>query len=97
MTKILYMEIPVQILDTLILSRLFYPDRFGGHSLKAWGRELGYKKIDYRQLCIDKGYIAKNAEKGEEFKEFHKEMIEYCETNVEVTEKIFKSLSTDYK
>ncbi len=87
---------PVQILDTLILSRLFYPDRFGGHSLKAWGERLGYKKIDYRQLCIDKGYIAKNAEKGEEFKEFHKEMIEYCETDVEVTEKIFKSLSTDY-
>lgn len=35
---------PSQILDTLILSRLFSPVREGGHSLEAWGRKLGVFK-----------------------------------------------------
>lgn len=30
--------IPVKITDTLIRSRLFNPDRYGGHSLDAWGK-----------------------------------------------------------
>ena len=56
-----------KITDTLILSRLLYPDRFGGHSLEVWGERVGQSKIDFRQVCIDKGYIPKNAEKGAEF------------------------------
>lgn len=31
----------VKITDTLIRSRLFNPDRYGGHSLDAWGKKLG--------------------------------------------------------
>jgi DNA polymerase I len=34
-------------LDTLVLSRLANPSREGGHSLKAWGVELGFPKGDY--------------------------------------------------
>ena len=34
-------------LDTLVLSRLANPSREGGHSLKAWGVELGFPKDDY--------------------------------------------------
>jgi DNA polymerase I len=34
-------------LDTLVLSRLANPPREGGHSLKAWGAELGFPKGDY--------------------------------------------------
>ena len=34
-------------LDTLVLSRLANPSREGGHSLKAWGAELGFPKGDY--------------------------------------------------
>lgn len=30
--------------DTLVLSRLLYPDRPGGHSLESWGERLGYQK-----------------------------------------------------
>lgn len=33
--------------DTLILSKLFNPDRANGHSLDAWGERLGYKKYKY--------------------------------------------------
>lgn len=33
------------IVDTLILSRMFNPDRDGGHSLEAWGRRLGRSKV----------------------------------------------------
>ena len=37
--------------DTLVLSRLFNPDRSGGHSLGAWGERLGYGKIDFNK-CL---------------------------------------------
>ncbi len=33
--------------DTLLISRLTYPDRDGGHSLDAWGKRLGLHKGDY--------------------------------------------------
>lgn len=37
-------EIPVQIIDTFVLSRELNPDRLGGHSLKAWQeRVTGHK------------------------------------------------------
>ena len=36
---------PDQVLDTLVLSQLFYPIR-DGHSLKAWGERLGFPKGD---------------------------------------------------
>lgn len=41
---------PVQIVDTLLWSRLFYPDRFGGHSLGSWGKTLGDFKGDFKEF-----------------------------------------------
>ena len=35
------------IIDTLVLSRLFNPTRDGGHSLETWGYKLGYPKIEF--------------------------------------------------
>ena len=35
------------ILDTLVLSRLFNPTREGGHSLEKWGFRLGFNKINF--------------------------------------------------
>ncbi len=73
----LYGPIDTPVYDTLIVSRLMYPDRknhpFGGNSLKAWGEYLKFPKTDY-----DLG-----------FNEFHPEMIKYCEQDVLVTEQIF--------
>ena len=34
--------------DTLVVSRLLEPTREGGHSLDAWGKELGVQKLDYK-------------------------------------------------
>ena len=36
-----------EILDTLVLSRLFNPDRKTGHKLGDWGRVLHYPKIEF--------------------------------------------------
>lgn len=35
------------ITDTLLWSKLLEPDRFLGHSLKAWGKRLGNDKIEF--------------------------------------------------
>ena len=37
----------IEVLDTLVLSRLFNPVREGGHSLEAWGYKLRFPKIDF--------------------------------------------------
>lgn len=36
-----------RITDTLVYSRLLYPDRPGGHSLRAWGERLGEDKGEF--------------------------------------------------
>ena len=36
-----------RVLDTLILSQLLRPDRYGGHSLDAWGERVGRKKPEH--------------------------------------------------
>ena len=62
--------------DTLIISRLMYPDRqdhpLGSNSLKAWGEYLGCPKADF-----------------EDFSMLTEEMVRYCKQDVKVTVKIF--------
>jgi len=36
-----------ELIDTLVLSRLFNPNRDGGHSLGSWGFRLGLSKIEF--------------------------------------------------
>lgn len=81
-----------KITDTLILSRLFYPDRFGGHSLEVWGERVGENKIDFRQVCIDKGYITKQSEKGAEFQFYSEEMLTYCIQDTKTNGKVYEAL-----
>ena len=38
---------PKTAIDTLVMSRLFFPDRPGGHSLGSWGVRLGCHKGDF--------------------------------------------------
>lgn len=35
------------LIDTLVLSRLFNPTQEGGHSLEAWGLRLGFPKVEH--------------------------------------------------
>tara|TARA_B100001059_G_scaffold226312_1_gene254520 strand:+ start:8538 stop:10220 length:1683 start_codon:yes stop_codon:yes gene_type:complete len=41
-----------RVLDTLVLSRLFHPDREGGHSLAVWGMHLGFPKGDHSEWDV---------------------------------------------
>lgn len=83
----------VTLIDTLILSRLFNPDRQNGHSLESWGYRTGMKlKTEFRKICIEKGYIAKDSPKGEEFKKYVPEMLDYCIDDTEVNRNAFLAL-----
>ena len=77
MIERIYGPIETDTFDTLIVSRLMYPDRMnhplGGNSLKCWGIALGCHKIEY-ELGFDR---------------YCPEMLEYCEQDVAVTREIF--------
>lgn len=87
----------VTFVDTLIISRLFNPSRFGGHSLGKWGERLGEPKTDFRQICIDKGYIDKDSPKGTEFRAFCPEMVSYCTQDTITNDKLLSHLSVEKK
>ena len=72
-----------QAVDTLILSRLFNPVIDGGHSLKAWGKRLGYDKMEFDVTDFDAGYT--------------EEMAEYCERDVLVLEKLHEYLLAQFR
>lgn len=85
-----------RFLDTLILSRLGNPDRFGGHSLKAWGKRTGNLKDDYRQQCIEHGYIEAKSPKGEEFRNYNPLMLPYCRQDCSANVDAFKEVSKEF-
>jgi len=69
------------IMDTLVISRLMYPDLrnhpLKGNGLKNWGIHLGCDKSEYT-LGFD---------------EYCEEMLEYCEQDVEVNHRVWKAQS----
>ena len=65
-----------QCQDTLLLSRLSDSARDGGHSLEAWGKTLGFEKIDFSDY--DGGLT--------------EEMVTYCIRDVELTSKVYDIL-----
>jgi len=78
--------------DTLIVSRLLNPSKNEGHSLEAWGNELGTQKIDYKKVwewMSDR----KEAYKGECYDAPFMPLLSiYCQRDVEVTGLLFKRL-----
>lgn len=78
----------VKLTDTLVVSKTLNPDRHGGHSLDEWGKRLGLNKIDWRARAIELGLIEHNAPKGAEFLKFHPDMVDYCERDVDVTDRV---------
>lgn len=88
--------------DTLIVSRLLKPDIADGHSLEAWGRRLGSKKIDYTEeykkhmgMNYPNHYIYKD--KDEWDFPLIWIMEEYCKQDVELTAKLFHHLKSQLK
>lgn len=74
-----YGAIDTELHDTLIISRLMYPDfskhPLKGNSLASWGKHLGVAKGDYEEgfdsYCLD--------------------MLEYCKQDVEVSTAIYEA------
>lgn len=83
---------PVDIVDTLVVSKCLNPDRFGGHSLDEWGKRVGMEKIDWRAEAIQLGLIEPTAPKGAEFLTYHPDMLTYCERDTEVNVKVYWAL-----
>ena len=87
----------VTITDTLIRSRLFNPDRYGGHSLEAWGKRLGNFKDDFRQQSIDAGLIQTNTPKGAEFRQYSDIMLNYCQQDTLVSKLVYLELEQEFR
>lgn len=83
---------PVEIVDTLVVSKCLNPDRYGGHSLDEWGKRLGEPKTDWRSEAVALGLIPYNAPKGAEFQQYHPRMLAYCEQDTAVNVKVFWAL-----
>lgn len=83
------------VYDTLIVSRLLDPSRESGHSLEAWGKTLGFPKIDYAKVwewLMDRP----EAYRGESFDVPHHGLLDdYCVRDVEVTAKLYQHLTTE--
>ena len=74
----------MQLVDTLVLSRLFKPTREGGHGLESWGYRLKFNKGDYGQ---SEGAWDK----------YTPEMLEYCVNDVELNVKVYNALKFESK
>jgi DNA polymerase I-like protein with 3'-5' exonuclease and polymerase domains len=68
-----------QVVDTLVLSRLYNPSLEDGHSLAAWGQRLGFAKGDFKDF--DNGLTD--------------EMLEYCIQDTLVTQKLYEHLTQE--
>jgi DNA polymerase-1 len=68
-----------QVVDTLVLSRLYNPSLEDGHSLAAWGNRLGFPKGDFKDF--DGGLTD--------------EMLQYCIQDTKVTAELYKHLTKE--
>jgi DNA polymerase I-like protein with 3'-5' exonuclease and polymerase domains len=81
--------------DTLVVSRLLEPTREKGHSLEAWGNELGKEKIDYGKVW---SWMVGRPEEysGEAFDKPIPSLLEhYCVRDVAVLRDLFVRLCSD--
>jgi len=85
----------VQYVDSFYLSMFLNPDR-PGHSIEYFGEQEGLEKIDWRSKAIELGLIQASDPEAQEFKQWHPEMDVYCERDVEVNIKAYKSLKNEW-
>lgn len=78
---------PVEICDTMILSKVLNPDRFGGHSLAELSSKAGGDvKIDFR----------KNIPEQDRFKTFAADMLYYCIYDNKSNTAVYKYLMDEW-
>lgn len=86
----------VRIVDSMVLSKVMNPDRYGGHSLAEWGSRVGEAKTDWRAEAIELGLITHSSPKGAEFKQWHPRMLDYCEQDTLVNYKTYVRLMEEW-
>lgn len=79
----------LQLMDTLVLSRLANPDRrvpwgwkgtWAPHGLEAWGMRFGKPKVEW-----------------DKWDEWHPEMLNRCEQDVNINFEVYKALYHEFK
>ena len=87
-----------KVRDTLIMSRLLNPSIENGHSLAAWGKRLGNRKVEYTRiwhwmkgLQYDKTSTAPYDDPVDNLNRF------YCRQDVSVTVDLYKLLSQELR
>jgi DNA polymerase I-like protein with 3'-5' exonuclease and polymerase domains len=96
-----------QVVDTLVLARLFDPSIENGHSLEAWGNRLGHFKAPYKKIwswMTGKTLIVED-EKGKKVDQNHLAFDEpvlpllysYCIQDTQVTKELYKHLTQEMK
>lgn len=81
----------VQFVDTFVLSMYLSPDS-PQHSLEYLATGSEDEKMDFRAKLIEAGALAKDAPKGEEFRQYHLLMDDYCDDDVAALGGVFKRL-----
>jgi DNA polymerase I-like protein with 3'-5' exonuclease and polymerase domains len=94
-----------QVVDTLVLARLFDPSIEDGHSLEAWGNRLGHYKAPYKKIwswLTGKPLIVED-EKGKKVDQSHLAFDEpvfpllhsYCKQDTLVTKELYIHLTKE--
>ena len=86
-----------QVVDTLVLARLYDPSIEGGHSLEAWGERLGHYKAPYKKIwswmtCIA---LTKETEKLPFDEPVLPLLHSYCIQDTKVTAELYKHLTQE--
>jgi DNA polymerase I-like protein with 3'-5' exonuclease and polymerase domains len=96
-----------QVVDTLVLSRLYNPSLEEGHSLEAWGKRLGFEKMDYKKAWIEDLTFEDNGnpnsfskfvpyKEGDWFNKPNMRILQkYCVQDTLVTKELYKHLTKE--
>lgn len=94
-----------QVVDTLVLARLYEPSIEGGHSLEVWGERLGHYKAPYKKIwswLTGKPLIIDD-EKGKKIDQSKlafdepvmSALLWYCVQDTKVTAELYKHLTQE--
>ena len=94
-----------QLVDTLVLSRLYNPSLEDGHSLEAWGNRLGHYKAPYKKIwswLTGKSLIGED-ENGKKVDKSNlafdepvmSALLWYCIQDTKVTAELYKHLTKE--
>lgn len=75
----------LEIYDSMVMSKVLNPDRFGGHSLDNLGKRVGLNKIEFR----------KHLPSDKRFKFYAADMLYYCIRDVQVNTKVYNLLEKE--